>query len=215
MFKKSDKRYLYWLIDQYLSGAFNASSFCAAYYDSLDLEVNPETLTKLEDVTFSELYTVASRFSDSAEDHKNYPGTYFTEDELRQKIIDTKNELSKANAWSILQSKATFYDRSNFLEYFDKEKIIDTEAGIYSYEAGSNEGLVLSVFIIINEGTICLTLRSKEGAILLDFALNNIQSIICNKDMSNVIRCLFYNENKENPIVTAMIKPNISLTLDL
>jgi hypothetical protein len=95
MFKKTDKRRLYWLIDLYLNKTIDAQTFCDEYYDCYSLELNFETLNAKEAEAFHELSGVINRFSPFEEDHKNLPGVYFTEYELRQKIIEIKNHFSK------------------------------------------------------------------------------------------------------------------------
>lgn len=97
MFQKSDKRRLYWLMDQYLSNKIDAWTFCNEYHDCYDLEVNLDSLTDTEDKAFSELSTIAGRFSNIEEDLKMYPGTYFTEKELKQKVTETKKLLQRRN----------------------------------------------------------------------------------------------------------------------
>ncbi len=93
MYEKTDKRRLYQLMEMYLSGKIDAQTFCDEYYYCYDLEFDYETLTEFEAKCFSELSTVAGRFTNIEEDLKKYPGAYFTEDELKQKIIETKDEL--------------------------------------------------------------------------------------------------------------------------
>lgn len=79
MFAKNDKRRLYQLMDMYLSGFIEAPTFCDEFYYSYDLEMDYKTLSKEEHSAFSELSTVSGRFSEFEEDHKKYPGAYFTE----------------------------------------------------------------------------------------------------------------------------------------
>lgn len=93
MFEKNDKRRLYWLIKKYLEKTIDASTFCDEFYYSYSLEICDDTLTKQEQKYFSELDTISSRFSESEEDHENYPGTYFTEKQLKNKIIEVRNKL--------------------------------------------------------------------------------------------------------------------------
>ncbi|MBV4360611.1 colicin immunity domain-containing protein [Pinibacter aurantiacus] len=93
MFEKNDKRRLYWLLDQYLSGKINASIFCDEFYYSYDLELDYSSLTELEHRLFSELSTVAGRFSEYEEDHLALPEGFYTKEELKQKIIETKEKL--------------------------------------------------------------------------------------------------------------------------
>lgn len=95
MYEKSDKRRLYWLIDQYLLGKIDEPIFCDEFYYSYDLEVNNETLTGVEQQAFSELSKVSSRFSQYEEDHKLDARAFSTVQELKQKILETKEILKE------------------------------------------------------------------------------------------------------------------------
>jgi hypothetical protein len=95
MYKNTDKRKIYHLIDAYLSGDIDESTFCNEFHCSYDLELDYDTLTEEECKAFSELGEVAGRFSEFEGDHKKYPGVYYTKSELRQKIMQTKEKLSK------------------------------------------------------------------------------------------------------------------------
>ena len=78
MFEKNDKRRLYWLIDQYLSDKINEITFCDEFYYSYDLEMDYSMLTELEHKLFSELSTVAGRFSEYEEDHLGLQNGFYT-----------------------------------------------------------------------------------------------------------------------------------------
>ena len=95
MFKKSDKRRLYWLIDLYLSEEINAWTFCNEFHIIYDIEINYKKLTKLEYEAFSQLAKVASRFTDIEEDLIKYPGVYHTKEELTNAIIEIQEKLKK------------------------------------------------------------------------------------------------------------------------
>ena len=87
------KRRLYWVIDMYLSEKINEPAFCNEFYYSYDLELDHSTLTPEEKKAFYELGEVAGRFSEFEEDHQNAPGAFFTKEELRNKILETKSVL--------------------------------------------------------------------------------------------------------------------------
>ena len=93
MYAVDDKNFLYWLMEQYLSGSISATKFCDLYYKSYDLEVDSSSFTPMEDQVFSELGVVAGRFTDIQEDLKKYHGTYFNEKQLRRRVIETKKKL--------------------------------------------------------------------------------------------------------------------------
>ena len=95
MYKRTDKRRLYQLVDMYLSGEINESIFCHEFYCSYDLELDYETLNQDEDKAFYELSEITIRFSESETDIKNYPGIYHTKEEVKQKAIETKEKLKK------------------------------------------------------------------------------------------------------------------------
>ena len=94
MYDKSDKRKLYWLIDQYLSGKINENTFCDDFHDTLVNEMYYEGLTDIEHKAFSDLSDVSQRFSEYEEDFKLWAG-FVTAEELRQKIIETKEKLQE------------------------------------------------------------------------------------------------------------------------
>jgi len=95
MYKKTDKRRIYELMEIYLSNEIDAWTFCDEFYYCYDLELDSDILTELEAEVFSELAIVSGRFSKFEEDLKKYPGTYFTEEQLKLKILDSKCKLKE------------------------------------------------------------------------------------------------------------------------
>nr|WP_199156978.1 hypothetical protein [Pedobacter sp. ASV2] len=95
MYNKNDKRRLYWIIEQYLSGKIDEPVFCDEFYYSYDLEISNDTLSEIEQQVFSDLSKVSSRFSQYEEDHKLDAKAFSTVTELRQKIIETKEKLQE------------------------------------------------------------------------------------------------------------------------
>jgi hypothetical protein len=93
MHNKSDKKRLYYIIDEYLLGKINETVFCDEFYYSYDLEIDNDTLSEIEQQAFSDLSKVSSRFSQYEEDHKLDAKAFSTVMELRQKIIETKEKL--------------------------------------------------------------------------------------------------------------------------
>lgn len=95
MYNKSDKRRLYWIIEQYMLGKIDEPTFCDEFYYSYDLEVSNDTLSEIEKQVFSDLSNVSSRFSQYEEDHKLDAKAFSTVKELRQKIIETNEKLQE------------------------------------------------------------------------------------------------------------------------
>lgn len=93
MFKKDDKRYLYWIIEEYLENHISSRVFCDSFYEAYDLELNSRDLSSIELKVFSQLGTIANRFSEFQEDIDQYPGVYFSEVELKEAIMSAKKKL--------------------------------------------------------------------------------------------------------------------------
>lgn len=93
MFLKSDKKRLYWLIDQYLLGQIKSQDFCYEFHDCYDLELDLDSLTELEHKIFSDLSLVAGRFSSFEKDLKKYPAFFFNEEQLREKVQEAVAKL--------------------------------------------------------------------------------------------------------------------------
>ncbi len=92
-FRRSDKRRIYALIDSYLSSKISALDFCDEFHSSYGMDLNLESLSDTERSVFSSLDEVSGRFSPYNNDHEKHPGVYFTEDELKEKVISSRNAL--------------------------------------------------------------------------------------------------------------------------
>lgn len=93
MFKKNNKNFIYNIIDMYLAGKIDASTFCDEFYYSYDLELDHDFLNENEKKVFSDLGKVVDRFSPFDEDLKKYPKVYFSEKELKKCILDSRDKL--------------------------------------------------------------------------------------------------------------------------
>ncbi|MCX5925487.1 MAG: DUF2247 family protein [Candidatus Dependentiae bacterium] len=88
MFQKNDKKRLFWLIDKYLSDKIDAQTFEQEYLGCYYAEMDFNTLMPIERTLFAELSTIVELFSPHEESHKELPGVYYTEQELRQKAME-------------------------------------------------------------------------------------------------------------------------------
>ena len=95
MYEKSDKRRLYWLMECYLDGKIDESTFCDEYYYSHDLEIgrNSNSFSIEEKILFYELELVADRYSPYEEEHNKCPKAFTTKQQLHDKIRDTYETL--------------------------------------------------------------------------------------------------------------------------
>ena len=92
MYDTHDKRRLYWLIDQYLSGALDEDAFCNEYHVAFVVELDLKVLSELEYTVFSELSEVSERFSPFKEDFALWAG-FVTAEQLREKVAEAKERL--------------------------------------------------------------------------------------------------------------------------
>lgn len=92
MYDMNDKERLYWLIDQYLLEKINETIFCNEFHNLFVNEMDIKMLTNLEYEAFSNLNNVSQRFSEYEEDFKLWTG-FVTAEELKQKIIETREKL--------------------------------------------------------------------------------------------------------------------------
>ena|ERR1700733_10618357 len=93
MFNSTDKRRLYQLMDMYLSKTIGAETFSDEFYSCYHLGLDHNSMDYQEKKAFGELSEVTDRFTDSANDLKTYPGTYFDEVQLTEKVMETVAEL--------------------------------------------------------------------------------------------------------------------------
>lgn len=95
MFNIGDKRRIYKIIDMYLSGKIDEITFVNEFYYSYDLEVDRKTLNEEERSAFFELGQVAGRMTEFEEDILECPGFFYTKDQLKKKIEETRFKLIK------------------------------------------------------------------------------------------------------------------------
>ena len=95
MFENNDKRKLYYLMDQFIESKISPETFCDEFYYCFDLELADSGLSHIEEIKFSELSEVSSRYSGYESDHLLDPNAFFSKQELLDKIIETKNILNR------------------------------------------------------------------------------------------------------------------------
>ncbi|MGE0198246.1 MAG: colicin immunity domain-containing protein [Simkaniaceae bacterium] len=95
MYKKNDRKYLYWIIEMYLSGNINEEVFCERFHDSFGVEIDSRCFSIEEEKIFEDLNSIVRRFSSVKEDLKQYPGFFYNEKQLRDKVTETQKKLNK------------------------------------------------------------------------------------------------------------------------
>ena len=94
MFNKDDKRRIYWLIDKYVEGTIDTTTFDDEYYASFDLGEHGDNLSDFERKVLGELSDVVARFSEFASDHQECPGAFYTAEEVKQTAKEVKKKLA-------------------------------------------------------------------------------------------------------------------------
>ncbi len=91
MKERSLKERIYWYIDLLLKGEIDCSSFADSFYRAYNLRLSfyeeeevYSDLSELEEFEFSKLGQIVSRYSPFQEDHKLYPGVYYTEEDVKE-----------------------------------------------------------------------------------------------------------------------------------
>lgn len=108
------------------------------------------------------------------------------------------------------------YDRIDFLELFDREIIIDEKLGIIDYEIFSTEeDLKLHVHMNIPTNHLRIRFVSHTLIDLVNITLNNIILGRWDKNQPGLARLLFYQKDKEEPVVDIYMKPGLALRLDI
>lgn len=96
MNERMDKHRIYYLMDMYLTGNINGSTFCNEFCCVFDNELDFSTLTEEENRILSDLALVVYRFSEMEAGRILNSDAYYKEDELRKKILETLEKLEVA-----------------------------------------------------------------------------------------------------------------------
>lgn len=123
MLKKNDKRFIYKIIDMYLSEKIDASTFCDEFYYSYGLELDRDFLNEIEKKAFSDLGKIVDRFSPFEKDLKEYPQFFVSEKDLKKSVSFSKDQLGDS-----------FFD---YLNYMQKEEMNVSEEDRLAQSLGS------------------------------------------------------------------------------
>jgi hypothetical protein len=83
---KEDKTYIYHLISQYIDNQISLEHFSEKYFNCYSKFLDYDTLTKIERELFKDLSIVSSRYTEHLDDLIKYPGTYFSKNDLDEKV---------------------------------------------------------------------------------------------------------------------------------
>lgn len=93
MINKDNKKYLFWIMEYYLSKKIDGEAFSHAFHESYDLDLDYTCLTEKEQKVFNELNAVVGRYTPYETDLINYPGIYYNDEQLQKAVQKAKNEL--------------------------------------------------------------------------------------------------------------------------
>lgn len=209
MFNKTDKKYLYWIIESYLSDKITGESFCNAFYESYDLGINLCCLSEAEQRIFDELNAVVGRYTRFKEDLRLHPGVYFNDEQLKTAVQKAKDELPfefglEKYAIRFLCSFFEFYRA-----YISKVEINNEEIkGVICYEYDEQTQAFLWHYPMDK--------RIKNAIDFLDFVnkrqLNQGEKIITNK--REMIQ-LLHNEGWSEKRITDALDYALSLNIQM
>lgn len=199
MFKKNDKKYLYWIIECYISNKITGAVFCDAFYNCYDLELNHKSLSEDELRIFEKLDFVVERYTPFKEDILRYPDIYSNDEQLRTAVQNAKDEL----LFEFGLEKYAIRFLCSFFElysaYISKVEIKKEEIkGIICYEYDEQTQEFLWHYPMDK--------RIKSAIELLEFVnkrqLNQGEKIIANK--KEMIQLLLDKEWSENRITDTL-----------
>lgn len=88
------KQQLYYLLEAFIDNKYDVKTFCKAFEEVFYPDIPKDELTTFELLKFEALGNVVAKFSSFDEDINAYPGTYYTETEVKNQIKYTYSELN-------------------------------------------------------------------------------------------------------------------------
>jgi len=89
----TNREQLVYLMGEYYLGNYKTDAFADELYRIYDLEIARLELTPKEQDLLGELSKITSRFSPHEKDHLLWPGTYYTEAEVKEKATEVYQKL--------------------------------------------------------------------------------------------------------------------------
>ena len=90
----NEKQQLWYLMDGLLNDSYKIKIFCSEFSRIYDLEIDYDVLSQEENVEFSDLCDMCSRFSDDV-DELQIPNMYFSEEQIRNKVKLISEKMSR------------------------------------------------------------------------------------------------------------------------
>ena len=88
------KEQLYYLLKEFCKNKYDVSSFCTEYERVLYSDLPHDDLNEFELSQFYELGKIVVRFSPFIDDIENFPGVYYSKEEIEYSIKKTYNTLT-------------------------------------------------------------------------------------------------------------------------
>lgn len=141
MYQKADKKYIYWIIELFLSKKIDTNSFCNCFHDSYGLEIETENLTNEEESCLDSLNQVARRCTTSEEDLKS-SGFFYSEKELREKVKEVHEKLGSLDALIKKELKVPNLNISKIATSLDEKWLMCPDC-IDAWECSSQDAMVI------------------------------------------------------------------------
>lgn len=104
------------------------------------------------------------------------------------------------------------FDKLEFLELFDEERILDRQVGTVEYKLKFEEKFILGLYMMPCEDYASVSLSYNNwGFFIFDIGLNEINKIDVDKKKPGYVFLNFYKKKSEEPVLRMQIKPTIAI----
>ena len=108
------------------------------------------------------------------------------------------------------------YNRFEFLEFFDNERIVDPEVETVRYSISIDEVFIFELYISPYDGYASITLNyNKWEKFIFNIDIRNSGEIKLDKQKKDYAFLGFYRDESINSILIVPLKPTISLSYSI
>ncbi|HEV2601617.1 MAG TPA: hypothetical protein VGT41_04920 [Candidatus Babeliales bacterium] len=115
-----------------------------------------------------------------------------------------------------------FYERYTFLEFFDREEVIELEASILRYIMFLEDGSIFSLYFSLHEGYAAIKLGfNNTDKSIFEISINGLNRISCTDDSlcffkrSKDIPFPYQDLQLKEPFLIVRVKPTVSFQCDI
>lgn len=115
-----------------------------------------------------------------------------------------------------------FYERYTFLEFFDREEVIDEEASILRYIVCLEDKSIFSLYFSLHEGYAIIDLAfDSTDKIIFEIGISDLDRISCTDDslcffkVNNDPVFPYQDAQLKEPFLIVRVKPTVSFQCDI